>query len=115
MLAYLKNENKKSERQDVSIYGKNIFGLAAEQYLSPASYAALFQAAAKVPGLQALDHVTDGAGRPGVGITWPNPPDSPKESKPIVLVFDATTYAFLGTDTSAITTKTFVDQVGQRP
>lgn len=114
MLAYLNNQHKKSGRQDVSVYGKDIFGLAAEQYLSPASYAALFQAAAKIPGLQALDHVTDGAGRPGVGITWPNPPDSPKAT-PIVLVFDATTYAFMGTTDSAVTVKTFVDQVGQRP
>ncbi|MEV7039665.1 CU044_5270 family protein [Amycolatopsis sp. NPDC051061] len=100
---------------DVSSMGKKVFMLAYERALTPASYAALFQAAAKVPGLKALDHVTDGAGRPGVGITWPHPPGSAPGAKPIVLVFDARTHQFLGTDDSAVTVKTFVDEAGQRP
>jgi hypothetical protein len=92
-----------------------VLSLADEQFLPPAAYAALFAAAAKVPGLTALDHVTDGAGRPGVGITWPVGPGSSPKAKPVVLVFDATTYQFLGTDDSAVTVKTFVDRAGQRP
>ncbi|WP_410639096.1 CU044_5270 family protein [Amycolatopsis sp. lyj-346] len=114
MLAYL---NKKvGDRDGKATYiGKDVYGLASEQALQPASYAALFEAAAKVPGLTALDHVTDGAGRPGVGITFPNPPGSLSTAKPMVMVFDATTYQFLGTTDSAVTVKTYVDQVGQRP
>ncbi|WP_410573744.1 CU044_5270 family protein [Amycolatopsis sp. cmx-4-61] len=114
MLAHLEAEAG-DQLGNVNSMGKNIYGLAYEQVLPPASYAALFEAAAKVPGLTALDHVTDGAGRPGVGITWPVPPGSSPQAKPVVLVFDATTYQFLGTPESAVTVKTYVDEVGQRP
>ncbi|WP_372662415.1 CU044_5270 family protein [Amycolatopsis kentuckyensis] len=113
MLAYL--YAKEEDRDGRAGYiGKAVYTLAYEQVLQPASYAALFEAAAKVPGLTALDHVTDGAGRPGVGIRFPVPAGSPK-AQPIVLVFDATTYQFLGTEDSAVTVKTYVDEVGQRP
>jgi hypothetical protein len=114
MLAYL-DALPGTKEGDIGSMGKKVFMLAHERALTPASYAALFQAAAKVPGLKALDHVTDGAGRPGVGITWPTPPGSAPGAKPIVLVFDARTHQFLGTDDSAVTVKTFVDEAGQRP
>ncbi|MEU4247985.1 CU044_5270 family protein [Amycolatopsis sp. NPDC026612] len=114
MLAYL-NARVSDRKGEVNSISKDVYSLADEQVLQPASYAALFAAAAKVPGAQALDHVTDGAGRPGVGITWRDFPGSTPGSKPFVLVFDATTYQFLGTPDSAVTVKTYVDQVGQRP
>ncbi|HET6710826.1 CU044_5270 family protein [Amycolatopsis sp.] len=114
MLAYL-YAAAGDRKGDVNSLGKDVYSLAYEQVLQPASYAALFQAAAKVPGLTAVDHVTDGAGRPGVGITWPVPPGSAPKAKPVVIVFDATTYQFLGTPESAVTVKTYVDEVGQRP
>jgi hypothetical protein len=114
MLAYL--YAKEADRDGRATYiGKAVYGLACEQALQPASYAALFEAAARVPGLTALDHVTDGAGRPGVGIRFPVPAGSSPKAQPIVLVFDATTYQFLGTEDSAVTVKTYVDEVGQRP
>lgn len=113
MLAYLRTIP--GGKDSVSTMGKNVLGLADERALTPASYAALYQAAAKVPGLTALDHVTDGAGRPGVGIRFPVPPGSSPKAQPIVLVFDATTYQFLGTEDSAVTVKTYVDEAGQRP
>ncbi|MEU4520595.1 CU044_5270 family protein [Amycolatopsis sp. NPDC024027] len=113
MLAYL--YAKEADRDGRATYiGKAVYTLASEQVLQPASYAALFEAAARVPGLTALDHVTDGAGRPGVGIRFPVSPGSPK-AQAIVLVFDATTYQFLGTTDSAETVKAYVDEVGQRP
>lgn len=114
MFAYL-TKNHSGEKGDVNALGKDVWALADETVLPPASYAALFQAAAKVPGLKAIDHVTDAAGRPGVGITWPNPPGSLPEARPMVLVFDATTFTFLGTNAGAVTEKAYVDQVGQRP
>ncbi|WP_328649530.1 CU044_5270 family protein [Amycolatopsis sp. NBC_00348] len=114
MFAYLEAHHS-GEKGDTNALGKDVVALAYEQALTPASYAALFAAAAKVPGLTALDHVTDGAGRPGVGITWPVPPGSSPEAKPEVLVFDPATHRFLGTDSSAVVVKTFVDQAGQRP
>jgi len=114
MLAYL-NGQPGAQKDNATAMGKDVYNLAYEQVLPPASYAALFEAAARVPGLTALDHVTDGAGRPGVGITFPVSPGSSPKAKPIVMVFDATTYQFLGTTDSAVTVKTYVDQVGQRP
>ncbi len=113
MLAYLYRKEPDRDRRAEYI-GKAVYGLAYEQVLQPASYAALFEAAARVPGLKALDHVADAAGRPGVGIEFPVSPGSPK-AKPIVLVFDATTYRFLGTTDSAVTVQAYVDEVGQRP
>jgi hypothetical protein len=56
----------------------------------------------------------DGAGRPGIGITWPNPPGSKSSAKPMVLVFDATTYEYLGSP-DAVTHLSIVDESGQRP
>ncbi|WP_410596964.1 CU044_5270 family protein [Amycolatopsis sp. lyj-23] len=114
MLAYLEAQAG-DQKGNVNSMGKSVYDLAYEQVLPPASYAALFEAAARVPGLTALDHVTDGAGRPGVGITWPVPPGSSPAAKPEVIVFDATTYQFLGTPETAVTVKTYVDEVGQRP
>ncbi|MBE8518496.1 CU044_5270 family protein [Amycolatopsis sp. H6(2020)] len=114
MLAYL-NSQPGAQKDNAMAMGKDVYGLAYEQVLQPASYAALFEAAARVPGLTALDHVTDGAGRPGVGITFPVAPGSSPKAQPTVLVFDATTYQFLGTTDSAVTVKTYVDEVGQRP
>lgn len=113
MLAYLE-AGAGDRKGDANALGKDVYSLAYEQVLAPASYAALFEAAARVPGLTALDHVTDGAGRPGVGITWPVSPGSSPEARPVVIVFDATTYQFLGTPETAVTVKTFVDEVGRR-
>ncbi|MCR6485008.1 CU044_5270 family protein [Amycolatopsis sp. OK19-0408] len=112
MLAYL--NTRPSAKDSTNSMGKTVLTLADEQALPPAAYAALFEAAAKVPGLKALDHVTDGAGRPGIGITWPQPGSRPG-TQPLVLVFDTTTHQFLGTQDSAVTVKTFVDEAGQRP
>ncbi|MFJ1766923.1 CU044_5270 family protein [Amycolatopsis sp. NPDC088138] len=103
------------KKGDTNALGKDVINLVVERALPPGAYAALFEAAAKVPGLEALDHVTDGAGRPGVGITWPVPGGSSPDAKPLVFVFDAATHRYLGTNTSAVVVKTFVDQAGQRP
>jgi hypothetical protein len=75
----------------------------------------LFEAAAKVPGLEVVPSTADGAGRLGIGITWPVPPHSGSAAKPTVLVFDASTYEFLGTSDEAITNLSTVDKAGQRP
>ncbi len=49
-----------------------------------------------------------------MGITWTDPA-GPPGFKGIVMVFDAGTYQFPGTQDSAVTVKTFVDEAGQRP
>ncbi|MFC3448288.1 CU044_5270 family protein [Amycolatopsis speibonae] len=115
MFAYL-NANHSGEDGDYNAMGKDVVALANETYLPPAVRAALYGAAAKVPGLRAVDHVQDGAGRPGVGITWPlKPEDDPEVAKPTMIVFAAGTFLYLGGNGAAVTASGVVDAVGQRP
>ncbi|GAA4578943.1 CU044_5270 family protein [Micromonospora coerulea] len=108
MGAYLA-EHRSGEPGSVNAAGKDVLYLA-ESYLRPASRAALYEAAAAVPGLRAVENVTDGAGRSGIGIAWP----STNGGEEIVLVFDAETYAFLGASGySAVLTLAVVDEIGQ--
>ncbi|MEU4681389.1 CU044_5270 family protein [Micromonospora sp. NPDC023737] len=109
MLDYL-NDNHSGESGDPNAMGKDVYELIATKYLRPEARAALYQAAAKIPGLRAVPDVKDGAGRPGIGITWSS------EGKTGVLVFDASTYAFLGmADTSATLEVAVVTAAGRRP
>ncbi|WP_410598768.1 CU044_5270 family protein [Amycolatopsis sp. lyj-90] len=115
MFAYL-NADHSGEKGDYNALGKDVLALANENHLPPAVRAALYGAAAKVPGLRAVDHTKDAAGRPGVGITWPlGPHDDPKVAKPVVIVFAADTFQYLGTNSTAATASGVVDAVGQRP
>ncbi|WP_326836002.1 CU044_5270 family protein [Amycolatopsis rhabdoformis] len=106
MFQYL-DKHHSGEAGDVNAMGKDVQMLVGETYLSPRTKAALFDAAAKVPGLQAVDHVTDAAGRPGVGITWPG--------HGVTLVFDAKTFTYLGTTQGAVVGYGIVDRPGQLP
>ncbi|WP_432844767.1 CU044_5270 family protein [Amycolatopsis sp. CA-161197] len=103
MFSYL----NKNTSGDANAMGKDVQMLVGEAYLPPRTKAALFDAAAKVPGLQAVDHVSDAAGRPGVGITWPG--------HGVTLIFDAKTYTYLGTTQGAVVGYGIVDRVGQLP
>lgn len=86
----------------------------------PTRKAALFRAAAKIPGITYLNHATDADGRTGeaVGLFDPN------LSGTINLIFDRQTHAFLGElvlsrghqeFNSALEKTAVVDRVGQRP
>ncbi|MDG4785148.1 CU044_5270 family protein [Micromonospora sp. WMMD1102] len=108
MRSYLA-EHGSGEPGSVNAAGKDVLDLA-DSYLRPQSRAALYEAAATVPGLRAVEGVTDGAGRTGVGIAWP----STAGAGEIVLVFHPETYAFLGmSETSAVLAVAVVDRVGQ--
>ncbi len=118
MFAYLNADNADHSggKGDYNAMGKDVVALVNETYLPPAVRAALFRAAAKVPGLRAVDHAKDGAGRPGVGITWPlRPEDDPKVAKPEMIIFAADTFLYLGGNGTAVTASGVVDAVGQRP
>ncbi|MGB2571757.1 CU044_5270 family protein [Micromonospora citrea] len=108
MRAYLA-EHGSGEPGSPNAAGKDVLYLA-ERYLRPASRAALYEAAATAPGLRAVENVTDGTGRSGVGIAWP----STRGEGDIVLVFDAETHAFLGTSgASSVLNLAVVDEAGQ--
>ncbi|WP_181774380.1 CU044_5270 family protein [Amycolatopsis pittospori] len=115
MFAYL-NADRSGQKGDFNAMGKDVLALANESFLSPEVRAALYGAAAKVPGLRAVEHAEDAAGRPGVGITWPLGPHADlKVAKPVVIVFSADTFSYLGTNSTAVTASGVVDAVGQRP
>lgn len=104
VLAYL------GKQTDGSTNGmaKELLTLAGDHWLRPATRAALFQAGAKIPGVRVVEHATDGAGRPGVGITWTT---AGSKGSGVVIVFDADRYTLLGTNQSAVLEFTLVDQV----
>ncbi|QQQ74645.1 CU044_5270 family protein [Saccharothrix sp. 6-C] len=114
MLAHL-DANASGEPGSVNARGKDVLALINESLLPPLTRAALYEAAARVPGLSVVRDARDAAGRPGVGITWPVPPGASPDAEPVTVVFDARTYELLGTNFHAITAQAVVDQVGQRP
>ncbi|PPK65190.1 CU044_5270 family protein [Actinokineospora auranticolor] len=113
MITYLA-DNASGEPGDINARGKDILGLATESMLPPATRAALYEAAAQIPGLTVIPSTQDGAGRPGVGITWTQPEGDPG-SVGVVMVFDPTTHQFLGTNFDSMREPVIVDQPGQRP
>jgi hypothetical protein len=108
MLEYLK-ANSSGEAGDPGAIGKDISDWIAESYVRPAALAALFEAAARLPGLTLVGDVTDGAGRHGTGIEW----SRPQEVHAGTLVFDAH-HAYLGSPLSAVLAVKIVDKVGSR-
>ncbi|MEU8298592.1 CU044_5270 family protein [Micromonospora sp. NPDC048909] len=114
MRAFL-TEHRSGEPGDANAAGKDVLYYLTDSYLRPRSRAALYEAAATTPDLQAVEHVKDGAGRSGIGITWPST-GGPGQ---VVLVFHPETYAFLGVGgsagSSAVLALAVVDRVGQTP
>ncbi|WP_051790919.1 CU044_5270 family protein [Amycolatopsis jejuensis] len=79
--------------------------IVGETYVRPQTRAAVFDAVARVPGLQAVENTTDAAGRPGVGVRWEG----------ATLVFDPMSHAYLGTNEAAVVGYGIVDRPGQLP
>ncbi|MDA3645847.1 CU044_5270 family protein [Saccharopolyspora indica] len=106
MLEYLKNPENAKDPNVVS----SIRRLATESYMRPESRAALFEAAAEIPGITVVPDAKDPSGRSGIGISFPSPDGTPQ-----LLIFDPTSYAFLGTENYAQLEVAFTDQPGHRP
>jgi hypothetical protein len=87
---------------------KDMWTLGSSRYLRPAQRAALFQAAARIPGITVVDDAVDAAGRTGTGVTWTFGKYS------AMWVFDPKTYAYLGSDLDT-TEQAVVNEVGDRP
>ncbi|MFJ1898592.1 CU044_5270 family protein [Streptomyces sp. NPDC088115] len=89
----------KKLREDAAYSGssdQNLFnyvaGLINENILPPETGAAIYRAAAKIPGVVALDRAQDGDGRPGVALARTDERDHERKE----LVFDANSYDYLG-------------------
>jgi len=100
-----------------------------ETIAPPALSAALYRAAAKIPGVVQIDDSVDAAGRHGVGVAHEDPVNGVRDE----WIFDRTTLGFLGERTvatrdqdggvkagavigrSAVLTRAIVDRVKQLP
>lgn len=80
--------------------------LVGGRYLTPGQRSALFTALASLPGMTVRQQVRDLANRPGVGVGL---------ADGTTLIFDATSYAFLGTTNSALLRQATVDELGDIP
>ncbi len=121
MLAYLdKNTPGNMDNHDSRVrYG--IFALLSNTYLRPAAAAALYNAAAKLPGAEVVKDIVDATGRHGVGLSWPVNAGTTLATD--TLIFDPTTFAYLGSGIdntgssyrSAVLKIAIVDKVDQEP
>ena len=105
MLAYLRQAAGGDRTNDLA---KMVFWLAEQRLLRPAARAALFEAAKQIPDITVVPDATDGAGRPGIGVSWTY------GGPPVSLVFDRSTYQLLGTNLDSLQRKIVVNRVGQR-
>ncbi|GIH14976.1 CU044_5270 family protein [Rugosimonospora africana] len=110
MMAYLYQHG--GEPGDPNATGKAVLTLLQEQYVRPPAREALFEAAARIPGLRLIPNVTDGAGRTGVGVAWS------EAGKNGLLIFDPKDYSLLDSGTGAggdaVIRQAIVNEVGQR-
>ncbi|WP_229073374.1 CU044_5270 family protein [Actinoplanes sp. DH11] len=87
---------------------KTVMDLAGTHYLRPAQRAALYRAAARIPGVTVLEDAVDAAGRAGTGVAWTF------SGHTNMWIFDEKEYAYLGMQ-SETTVQAVVDEVGRRP
>jgi RNA polymerase sigma-70 factor (ECF subfamily) len=69
-----------------------------ESYTTPAQRAALFEVAARLPGVELVDNVTDAVGRTGTGVAIV---DKVNHSR-LTLIFDPTNYGLMGEQESVL-------------
>lgn len=97
---------------------KDIGYMLDTDYLLPAQQAALYRFLATTPGITLVQSVKDVAGRPGIGVRWSF------EGSSAMLIFDPSTYQYLGTSTTgtggqvggtALLQTAIVDNAAQQP
>lgn len=123
MLAWLYEtvaEEVDDEQPDKDYRAFVLFGdLIRETLMPPKVGAALYRAAAKIPGVEVVQDVQDTTGRTGIAVTRTGA-DGEEEQ----LIFDKKTYTFLGErvlddgkliGSSSVLERAVVDRTGQRP
>lgn len=95
MLPYLE-KTQAVHLDDINDLAKTVGFMLDTDYLLPAQQSALFQFLAATPGLTVVQSVQDVAGRPGIGVEWPYLGSSG------MLIFDASSYQYLGFTTRGI-------------
>ncbi|MFI6933787.1 CU044_5270 family protein [Streptomyces sp. NPDC050287] len=100
---------------------ETIGGMLADATLLPELDAALYRAAAKIPGVSVVDNAKDFAGRPGIGLTFKNGNRDNQADKDgevdedEVWVFDKKTLTYLGSDKEALLDTGIADALGKQP
>lgn len=69
-----------------------------ESYTTPAQRSALFEVAARIPGVELVENVTDAVGRTGTGVTIGDKVNHTRET----LIFDPTNYGLMGEQESTL-------------
>ncbi len=95
MYRYLYDHLNGGNPRDVQAF-ITVGDLIRENYVGPQAMAAMFEAAARIPGVTVVRDVVDAAGRHGVAVAqvWQNTRSE--------LIFDAKTYKYLGERTVAV-------------
>ncbi|GDY51183.1 hypothetical protein SVIO_018060 [Streptomyces violaceusniger] len=83
--------------------------MLADATLLPEVNAALYRAAAKIPGVSVVENAKDFAGRPGIGLSFEDRDDRD------TWVFDKKSLHYLGSDEVALLGVGVVDEVGETP
>ncbi|AEM86940.1 CU044_5270 family protein [Streptomyces violaceusniger] len=83
--------------------------MLADAKLLPELNAALYRAAAKIPGVSVVRNAKDFAGRPGIGLSFKDRDDRD------TWVFDKKSLNYLGSDEVAVLGAGVVDKVGETP
>lgn len=122
LLAMLRSERgmyKQSVSPDDALWMSLDALISQSPVMPPKLAAAIYQVAAKVPGITLVKGATDAAGRHGVGVSRTSGFDGSQTT----WIFDPKTYQYLGerqtsthdSEVTAIVRRGVVDQVGQLP
>ncbi|GAA2579123.1 CU044_5270 family protein [Winogradskya consettensis] len=101
-----KDANQDTEEARTNAIAKDLWYYAEQFWLTPKQRAAVYRAAATVPGLKVIEGVTDPAGRKGTGVAW-------TYGAQAMWIFDPETNVFLGSQTTT-TDVALVDAVRDR-
>lgn len=88
---------------------ENLGAIIDEATLLPDLSAAIYRAAAKLPGVSVVDHVKDASGREGVGLAFKGAP------KGYAWVFNSSSLAYLGSTDAALLGVGVTDRTGEVP
>jgi hypothetical protein len=104
LLQYLEQHNNCTGVNGIGVHSPPTSNAYSEIYailhllyvLPPRTGAALFRAAAMIPGVTVLPHVTDAAGGQGIGVTMAGTPGPGGPLMSFELIFDPHSYRFIG-------------------
>ncbi|WP_033322007.1 CU044_5270 family protein [Streptomyces yerevanensis] len=104
---YADTKGEGSSRESAAL--ETIGDMLDDATLLPEVGAALYRAAAKIPGVRVVENAKDFAGRPGIGLSFKERDDH------AVWVFDRKSLNYLGSDVEALLGVGVVDKVGETP